>query len=72
MVMHIIQKLLISVLLVVAVSFAQQSDTASQKGPQVQPTIASSLSVKDVRPLNKQLYIRKNPTTWTKIKDLFM
>ncbi|HON10882.1 MAG: hypothetical protein GX089_08480 [Fibrobacter sp.] len=67
-----IQKLLIAVLLVTAVSFGQQTDTASNKKATTQSSISTSSVVKDSKPLNKQLVTRKNTTTWSKIKDLFM
>jgi hypothetical protein len=67
-----IQKLLIAVLLVTAVSFGQQADTTSSKKANIQSGISTSSVAKDSKPLSKQLITRKNTTTWSKIKDLFM
>ncbi|NLW31252.1 MAG: hypothetical protein GXY77_07340 [Fibrobacter sp.] len=55
-------------------SFAQPSDTASKQD--LQKTEINDKEQKEqnkeIKGLKKSLIVNKTPTTWTKIKDLFM
>jgi len=68
-----IKKIASVILVAIAASYAQQTADTSNKQIVVQQQIVASGSNKDSKGLNKQLNtIKKNPTTWSKIKDMFM
>jgi hypothetical protein len=68
-----IKKVASVILVAVAASYAQQTADTSSKQIVVQQQIVASDSNKEPKGLNKQLgVIKKNPTTWSKIKDMFM
>ena len=69
----LIRKLLGLVLLCAVASFGQEADTSKQNS-QKKATAENVIVQQDSnhKTLSKQLIIRKNPTTWTKLKDMFM
>ena len=67
-----IQKLLLFTLIMFTVSFSQKADTTSEQNSQSQVVTNQAVQKKASSVLNKTLVVRKNPTTWTLIKDLFM
>ncbi|HLV33099.1 MAG TPA: hypothetical protein VKY57_16140 [Chitinispirillaceae bacterium] len=69
-----IKKLFIIMGFCAVASFAQPSDTASkQDPPKTEINVKEQKEQnKEVKGLKKSLIVNKTPTTWTKIKDLFM
>jgi hypothetical protein len=67
-----IKKLASVVLIAIAASFAQQSDSIQKQSAQQPAVIIVNVSKDDSKSLKKQLFVPKKNTTWTKIKDLFM
>ncbi|MDO5575803.1 MAG: hypothetical protein Q4F84_01880 [Fibrobacter sp.] len=68
-------KMLILIISLCAVaSFGQQSDTVSKSDSKKTEMSVSEQkdSNKEDKALRKALIVNKSPTTWTKIKDLFM
>jgi hypothetical protein len=68
-----VQIVLGSILLTALVSFAQPADSLLKKNALPQTTVSYTEAKENSKTLTKQqLTIRKNTTTWSKIKDLFM
>lgn len=69
-----IKKLFLILSFCAVASFAQPSDTASKQD--LQKTEINDKEQKEqnkeIKGLKKSLIVNKTPTTWTKIKDLFM
>lgn len=70
----IIKKLFIIMSFCAVASFAQPSDTTSKLDPQKTEINVKEQKEqnKEIKGLKKALIVNKTPTTWTKIKDLFM
>lgn len=69
--MHLIKNLFLILSFASVASFSQQADSTS-KATQHISTPIEIIKENSKMQLKKQISIRKNTTSWTKIKDLFM
>lgn len=68
-----IKKIASVIIVAIAASYAQQATDTLGKQIAVPQQVVTTDSNKGSKALGKQLLvIKKNPTTWSKIKDLFM
>ena len=71
--MNMIRKLLIIFVFTCAASFSQQLGSTSKSVSQVSSTtITVAVNNDSQKQLKKVVSVKRTPTTWTKIKDLFM
>lgn len=67
-----IKNLLFVMGLCAVASFAEPSDTTSKQVSETEINVKQQESKKEEKGIKKSLIVNKSPTTWTKIKDLFM
>jgi hypothetical protein len=72
--MNMIRKLLTIFAFTCAASFSQQLGSTSKSVSQVSTAVTVADAAKDdsQKQLKKVVNVKRTPTTWTKIKDLFM
>jgi hypothetical protein len=70
--MNILSKMLLIISLSSVASFSQQNNSTSKAASQVASVSVAPAKDDSQKELKKVLSVRKTPTTWTKIKDLFM
>jgi hypothetical protein len=70
--MNMIRKLLIIFAFTCAASFSQQLGSTSKTVSQVSTAVTVAEKDDSQKQLKKVVNVKRTPTTWTKIKDLFM